>query len=100
MSAATWATIGTVWASLCALTWWGWHRFKKATRDQDDITPPQPDDVGTTAPSTPQSWRDRDGDVWTLGIDGLLHSPETRPFVRSYVEKKWGPLVPVDGGEQ
>lgn len=38
------------------------------------------------------AWIDRDGDVWTLGADGLMHTPETRPFPREHVEKKWGPL--------
>ena len=38
------------------------------------------------------AWIDRHGDVWTLGHDGLMHTPETRPFSREYVEKKWGPL--------
>ncbi|MBF4549490.1 hypothetical protein [Pseudoclavibacter sp. VKM Ac-2888] len=40
-----------------------------------------------------ESWTDRQGDVWTLGDDGLLHTPETAPFPREYVERKWGPLV-------
>lgn len=40
--------------------------------------------------------RDRQGDVWTTGDDGLLHSPETRPFPREHVERKWGPLVVVE----
>jgi hypothetical protein len=40
--------------------------------------------------------RDRQGDVWTLNPDdGLMHTPETRPFPREYVEKKWGPLLPA-----
>jgi len=43
---------------------------------------------------SPRGWRDRHGDVWTLGSDGLLHTPETRAFPREHVEKKWGPLVP------
>lgn len=38
--------------------------------------------------------RDRHGDVWTLGADGLMHSFETASFPRSHIEKKWGPLVP------
>lgn len=42
-----------------------------------------------------QAWRDRHGDVWKLGADGLLHSRETAPFSREHVEKKWGPLVPL-----
>ena len=44
------------------------------------------------------AWRDRHGDVWTLGDDGLMHTPETRPFPLGHVEKKWGPLVPVPEG--
>lgn len=40
-------------------------------------------------------WIDNQGDVWTLGSDGLMHTPETAPFPREYVEKKWGPLKPV-----
>lgn len=40
-------------------------------------------------------WRDRQGDVWFEGADGLMHARETRPFPREHVEKKWGPLVPV-----
>lgn len=41
------------------------------------------------------AWTDRQGDVWALGEDGLLHTPETTPFPRQHVERKWGPLVPV-----
>lgn len=40
-------------------------------------------------------WRDKQGDVWSLGNDGLMYAPETRPFPRGHVEKKWGPLVCV-----
>ncbi len=40
-------------------------------------------------------WRDRHGDVWVEGADGLMRTPETRPFPREHVEKKWGPLVPA-----
>ncbi|WP_271983593.1 hypothetical protein [Pseudoclavibacter terrae] len=43
-----------------------------------------------------ESWIDRQGDVWTLGDDGLLHSPETAPFSREHVERKWGPLALVE----
>lgn len=43
-------------------------------------------------------WRDNQGDIWTAGPDGLLHTPETRPFDREYVEKKWGPLIPIPQG--
>ena len=38
---------------------------------------------------------DKQGDVWRMGDDGLMHTPETRPFPREHVEKKWGPLRPV-----
>lgn len=38
------------------------------------------------------SWIDKQGDVWTEGPDGLMHSYETAPFSREHVEKKWGPL--------
>lgn len=41
------------------------------------------------------SWIDKQGDVWTEGDDGLLHTPETAPFPRAYVEHKWGPLLEV-----
>lgn len=40
-----------------------------------------------------QRWRDRQGDIWSLGDDGLMHTPETEPFPREHVEKKWGPLL-------
>ncbi len=40
-------------------------------------------------------WKDRQGDLWTLGADGRLHSPGTAPFSSDYVEKKWGPLKRV-----
>lgn len=40
-------------------------------------------------------WIDRQGDVWTPGPDGLLHTPETAPFTREHVERKWGPLRPL-----
>ncbi|MCZ4066487.1 hypothetical protein O1W71_02235 [Microbacterium sp. H37-C3] len=45
--------------------------------------------------------RDRHGDVWMLGDDGLLHTRETAPFSRDHVERKWGPLHPdhTDGGQ-
>lgn len=48
-----------------------------------------------TGDSAEGPWRDRQGDVWTLGTDGLLHTPETAPFTRAHVEKKWGPLTPL-----
>jgi hypothetical protein len=43
---------------------------------------------------------DKHGDVWTLGDDGLLHTPETAAFPREHVEKKWGPLVPAAASSQ
>lgn len=50
--------------------------------------------------NTALSERDRHGDIWTLGDDGLMHTPETAPFPREHVEKKWGPLVPVPSAQQ
>lgn len=41
-----------------------------------------------------RAWRDKQGDVWRLGDDGLLHTPETAAFPREHVERKWGPLIP------
>lgn len=41
-----------------------------------------------------EAWIDKQGDVWRLGEDGLMHAYETAPFSREYVEKKWGPLRP------
>lgn len=43
--------------------------------------------------------RDRQGDVWELGFDGLMHSRETARFSREHVERKWGPLETVDDAE-
>lgn len=40
-------------------------------------------------------WIDKQGDIWTLGTDGLLHTPETAPFTLEQVQKKWGPLKPI-----
>lgn len=44
------------------------------------------------AKSESLSWVDRQGDVWRVGDDGLMHTPETAPFPREHVERKWGPL--------
>ena len=44
-------------------------------------------------------WIDRHGDVWTEGDDGLMHTPETAPFSREHVERKWGPLTPEPSEE-
>lgn len=49
----------------------------------------------TTHDAEPTAWRDRHGDIWRLGADGRMHSPETAPFTREHVEKNWGPLVAV-----
>lgn len=43
-----------------------------------------------------EAWIDKQGDVWRLGDDGLMHTYETAPFPREYVEKKWGPLRLLD----
>lgn len=45
----------------------------------------------------PPRWVDKWGDVWQVGDDGLLHTPETAPFPREYVERKWGPLRELSG---
>lgn len=47
-----------------------------------------------------QGWIDKQGDVWRLGEDGLMHAYETAPFPREFVEKKWGPLRPVANMEE
>jgi len=52
----------------------------------------------TNEQNQPQTWRDRHGDIWTEGADGLLHTPESRPFSRGHVERKWGPLTEVREG--
>lgn len=44
--------------------------------------------------------RDRHGDEWKFGSDGLMHSPETAPFKFEYVQKKWGPLRVVSDGKE
>lgn len=44
----------------------------------------------------PEAWRDKQGDIWHEDADGLMHTRETAPFPREHVERKWGPLVPVD----
>ncbi len=43
----------------------------------------------------PERLIDKQGDVWTKGVDGLWHTPETRPFPLEHIEKKWGPLTPA-----
>jgi hypothetical protein len=50
----------------------------------------------TTQPDDTTRWIDNQGDIWTLGDDGLMHTPETAAFPREHVEKKWGPLRPLD----
>lgn len=52
------------------------------------------EDQPAAAPEA-DAWRDRQGDLWRLGDDGLMHSRDTVPFSREHVEKKWGPLLPV-----
>lgn len=47
------------------------------------------------SPGVSDAWVDNQGDVWRLGGDGLMHSYETAPFAREFVEKKWGPLRPA-----
>ena len=47
--------------------------------------------------ATEQAVIDRHGDVWTLGDDNLMHTPETRPCTFAHVEKKFGPLRPALG---
>lgn len=47
-----------------------------------------------------QAWFDNQGDVWRLGDDCLMHSFETASFPREYVEKKWGPLRPIQAPEE
>jgi hypothetical protein len=52
--------------------------------------------------SESEAWIDKQGDVWRLGEDGLMHTFETAPFPREYVERKWGPLKPTlsdEGGD-
>lgn len=51
---------------------------------------PSPSEAGKA--DEREAWIDRHGDIWTVGAGGLLHTPETRPFSREYIEKKWGPL--------
>lgn len=53
-----------------------------------------------TSDSPARAWRDRHGDVWTLGDDGMLHTRETAPFSREHVVKKWGPLIPEPMGSE
>lgn len=48
---------------------------------------------------TSEAWIDNQGDIWVLGADGLMHTYETAPFTREFVEKKWGPLRPVSDRE-
>lgn len=36
--------------------------------------------------------RDKHGDVWMVGEDGLMHTRETAPFSFEHVVRKWGPL--------
>lgn len=51
--------------------------------------------LGSFAPAVGSRWVDCHHDVWTMRADGLMETPETRPFPPSHVEKKWGPLLPA-----
>jgi len=37
-------------------------------------------------------FKDKHGDVWVFGKDGLMYTKETSPFFFEYVQRKWGPL--------
>ncbi len=37
-------------------------------------------------------FKDKHGDVWVFGPDGLMWTPETRPFEFEHVQRKFGPL--------
>jgi hypothetical protein len=57
----------------------------------------------TDQPPAGTRWVDIHHDVWTMGDDDLMHTPETRPSSWAHVVKKWGPLhqlgdVPGSGG--
>lgn len=42
-------------------------------------------------------WRDKDGDIWEKHHDdGYLFDSAGSQFFRESVEKKWGPLIPVE----
>ena len=41
-------------------------------------------------------FKDRHGDLWVFGADGLMHTPETAPFPYEHVKRKWGPLRIID----
>lgn len=56
--------------------------------------------TGLTRAQAREPLRDRQGDVWMLGHDGLMHTPETTPFPLHYVHKKWGPLTPLEPGTE
>lgn len=45
------------------------------------------------------AWLDRHGDVWVFR-NGMGWSFETRPFTREHIEKKWGPLVPLEAAQR
>lgn len=82
------------WARRCAVCGW---LLSDARAHVDAMY----EDHSGTAAAMARAWRDRHGDVWRLGDDGWLHTPETAPFPREHVEKKWGPLVPepTDSGD-
>lgn len=68
--------------------------FEHTTLDPDKVTCRLC--VTLLANSESLAWVDRQGDVWRVGDDGLMHTPETAPLPREYAEKKWGPLRLVD----
>lgn len=97
-----------VWTKKPVWTWKCDHCGREAHLAISQLSLPSPDEMrnagwyialkfGDMCPECASmgAWRDRQGDVWTEGADGLMHTPETRPFPRDYVERKWGPLVPV-----
>lgn len=75
------------WARRCAVC--GWLLSDAAAH----VEATYEDHSGEAEPA--RAWRDRQGDVWKLGEDGLLWTAETAPFPREHVERKWGPLVAV-----
>lgn len=62
-------------------------------RIRDRIARDEP--LGSFAPPVGSRWVDCHHDVWTMRADGLMETPETRPFPPAHVEKKWGPLLPA-----
>lgn len=65
--------------------------YRATHKPEDQLLPNTYPFNGTHGPR----WIDQQGDTWTLGDDGLLHTPDTAPFPHDHVEKKWGPLTPA-----